>query len=192
MPKTAIDYSNTVIYKIVCNDLNVTDVYVGHTTDFRKRKCAHKSNCSNENNKVYNFKIYQTIRENDGWSNWSMIEVEKYPCNDGNEAREKERYWFETLNANMNTNVPSRTQDEYRKVCIEENKKEIKEYHRARYERIKEELKEKHRLYREENKEKIKEKARVYREEYRDETNKYYREYYKEHKEEINQKRKKL
>ena len=34
MPRKEIDYSKTVIYKIVCNDLNVKDVYVGHTTDF--------------------------------------------------------------------------------------------------------------------------------------------------------------
>ena len=43
MPRKEIDYSKTVIYKIVCNDLNVKDVYVGHTTDFTKRKATHKS-----------------------------------------------------------------------------------------------------------------------------------------------------
>jgi len=34
MPKTEIDYSSTIIYKLVCNDLNITDNYVGHTTNF--------------------------------------------------------------------------------------------------------------------------------------------------------------
>ena len=29
MPKNEIDYSNTIIYKITCNDSNVTDKYVG-------------------------------------------------------------------------------------------------------------------------------------------------------------------
>ena len=28
MPKKEIDYQNTIIYKIACNDLNVKDVYV--------------------------------------------------------------------------------------------------------------------------------------------------------------------
>ena len=28
MPKVEIDYSNTIIYKITCNDSNITDVYV--------------------------------------------------------------------------------------------------------------------------------------------------------------------
>jgi hypothetical protein len=41
MPKQFIDSSETVIYKIVCNDLN-TDVYVGHT-NFINRKAKHKS-----------------------------------------------------------------------------------------------------------------------------------------------------
>ena len=31
MPKKIIDYSKTIIYKIVCNDLTITEVYVGHT-----------------------------------------------------------------------------------------------------------------------------------------------------------------
>lgn len=34
MPRTAIDYLKTIIYKIVCNDLNVKDVYVGGTSNF--------------------------------------------------------------------------------------------------------------------------------------------------------------
>ena len=34
MPKSNCDYSRTVIYKIVCNDLSITDCYVGHTTEF--------------------------------------------------------------------------------------------------------------------------------------------------------------
>ena len=38
MPKNEIDYSNTIIYKITCLDPNITDVYVGHTTNFVQRK----------------------------------------------------------------------------------------------------------------------------------------------------------
>ena len=38
MPRKNCDYSRTVIYKIVCNDLNITDCYVGHTTEFTKEK----------------------------------------------------------------------------------------------------------------------------------------------------------
>ena len=45
MPRKEINYLNTIIYKFVCNDLNIKDTYVGHTTDFIKRKATHKSHC---------------------------------------------------------------------------------------------------------------------------------------------------
>ena len=102
MPKKNIDFSKTIIYKIVCNDLNITDVYVGHTTNFINRKARHKTNCNNINGKAYNFKIYNTIRNNGGWLNWSMIEIENYLCNDINEACARERYWYELLNGYQN------------------------------------------------------------------------------------------
>ena len=76
MPKTPIDYSKCLIYKIVCNDLNVTDLYVGHTTDFSVRKNLHKNDCNNEKGVKYNLKIYQSIRANGGWENWNMVLVE--------------------------------------------------------------------------------------------------------------------
>ena len=59
MPKETIDYSNTIIYKIYCKDSSIYDFYVGHTTNFIKRKSLHKSSCSNKNNKL---KIYEIIR----------------------------------------------------------------------------------------------------------------------------------
>ena len=116
MTKTNIDYSKTIIYKIVCNDLNVTEIYVGHTTNFTKRKYSHKNSCVNEKNELYDLKIYQTIRQNGGWDNWSMIEIEKYPSSDGNEARARERFWFEELQANLNMQYPNRSLNESKKA----------------------------------------------------------------------------
>ena len=66
MPRLSIDYQKTVIYKIVCNDLTVTYIYVGMTTDFTNRKYNHKSDCNNITDKHYNFKIYDIIRANGG------------------------------------------------------------------------------------------------------------------------------
>ena len=113
MPRTNTNYNNTVIYKIVCNDLNIKDVYVGHTTNFVKRKSQHKENCNSPSNEHYNTKIYKIIRENEGWCNWSMVEIEKYPCGDSNEAKKRERYWLENLSANLNQSIPSRSKKEY-------------------------------------------------------------------------------
>ena len=80
MPKKNIDYSKALIYKIVCNDLNIKDCYVGSTTDFTKRKGHHKRGCNNVNTKCYNYNVYQFIRANGGWDNWTMVLVENYPC----------------------------------------------------------------------------------------------------------------
>ncbi len=116
MPKVPIDYSNTIMYKIVCKDLNVKELYVGHTVNFRSRKNKHASDCEYELSKNYNVKIYQYIRANGGWSNWEMIEIEKYKCNDGNEARARERYWFEELQAKLKMIYRQRSMQEYNKA----------------------------------------------------------------------------
>ena len=128
MPKVPLNFQNTVIYKIVCNDLNIEDVYVGHTTNFTKRKCHHKSNSTNQNGKKYELKLYKSIREHGGFENWSMIEIEKYPCNDLQEASKKERYYFELLNARLNMVNPSRSQKEYREMNKDKKKMNNKKY----------------------------------------------------------------
>ena len=47
MPRTPIDYSKSVIYKIQHLEKDEL-VYVGSTTNFVKRKNKHKSCCKNE------------------------------------------------------------------------------------------------------------------------------------------------
>jgi hypothetical protein len=120
MPRLPINYANTVIYKIVCNDLNVTECYVGHTTDIVCRKQSHKKRCTNKTNKKHNLKVYKIIRDNGGWINYSMIEIEKYPCQDVQEAKKKEREWFENLNSSLNTYFPQRNIKEWREMNREE------------------------------------------------------------------------
>ena len=40
------------------------------------------------------------------------LEIEKYPCVDGNESRLRERYWFEQLQASLNTYRPIISKEE--------------------------------------------------------------------------------
>ena len=117
-----------IIYKIVCKDINITDCYVGSTNNFNRRKGQHKSSCNNPNDKNYNLKIYQIIRATNGWENFNMIEIEKYNCNNKNEACKRERYWLETLKANLNMVIPTRTNKEY-----EEYRKEKMQIYQAEY-----------------------------------------------------------
>jgi hypothetical protein len=151
MPRNEIDYSKTIIYKIVCNDLNITDCYVGSTTDFKTRKSAHKSACNNEKSLRHDLKVYKMIRDNGGWDNWSMIQIEKFVCNDSNEAHARERYWYENMNAKLNTHVPNRTEEEWRK----DNKDEVSRKDKIYREIKKDHFKEQHREYYIKNKEKI-------------------------------------
>jgi hypothetical protein len=125
MPKDIINYSSTIIYKIVCKDLNIKDMYIGHTTNFIKRKQNHKYDCINPNSKHHNLKVYSTIRDNGNWENWDMIEIEKYNCNDRNEAAARERYWYENLQAKLNSDYPHRTKKESSKEYRINNKDKI-------------------------------------------------------------------
>lgn len=133
MPKQAMDYSKTIIYKIVCNDLNIKETYVGHTTNMVKRRCQHKHYCNNEKDKMYDLKIYQTIRANGGWDNWSMIQICEFSCNNKEEARAEERRHYEMLNASLNMIKPIRYEGEknvYQKEYRDANREEKAEYGR--------------------------------------------------------------
>jgi len=168
MPKIATDYSNTIMYKIVCKDLNIKDCYVGHTTNWIKRKSRHKSNCNNQNNKTYNFNVYQFIRENGGWDNWEMIEICKYSCNDKREAEAEERRLYEQLNGNLNMVRPfitneekNKEQKERNKNYYNKNKNEILENQKNYQEQNKDKIKIRKQNYYEKNKNKIKEKNKI-------------------------------
>jgi hypothetical protein len=106
MPKTDIDYSSTIIYKITCKDASVNEVYVGHTTNFVQRKYAHKQSCINEKNTNYKCKLYEVIRALGGWANWKMEIVGFFNCANHNEARQKEQEFFISLKATLNSIEP--------------------------------------------------------------------------------------
>jgi len=106
MPLAIIDYSDTVFYKIYCNDATVTDIYVGHTTNFVQRKYSHKKTCIKENYPNHNFKVYKFIRANGGWDNWKMEIIGFRDCCDHYEARKIEQNYFETLHATLNSIEP--------------------------------------------------------------------------------------
>ena len=182
MPKLAMDYSKTFIYKICCKDPAITDVYIGHTTNVVKRRCCHKHRCNNDKDKHYNIYVYQFIRDNGGWDNWDMIVLIELNCKDKNEALRNERKYLEELQATLNKVIPTRTTKEYN----EQNKdKKIEYYEQNRY-KILEQRKE----YREHNKEKIAEANKEYAEQNKEKIAEYqkkYKEQNKDKKREYNQ-----
>ena len=165
MPKTVSDYTKNVIYKIQHND-DDTLLYVGHTTNFIKRKSMHKYNCGTNSSPVY-----KMIRENGGWECFTMIVIQNFPCESKIEACIEEDRTMREMKASMNGRrayVSSEEKTEYQKGYMKEynerNKEQIreskKEYMKEYNERNKEPISEYQREYRQANKELFSEKDR--------------------------------
>ena len=60
-----------VFYKIYLNS-DEQHFYIGSTNNFSRRKSHHKKNVLNRRGKRYWTKLYLFIRENGGWSNFTM------------------------------------------------------------------------------------------------------------------------
>ena len=146
MPRKLIN--NYTFYKIVCLDNSVDLSYVGSTADFNKRKSDHKQNCNVEKRPAHNYKVYKTIRDNGGWSNFKIIEIAKQDQLTLREAEQIEEQYRINLNADMNGRSCFRTEEERK----EYNKERWKKW----YENNKEYNKEKSKEWRENNKEEIK------------------------------------
>ena len=149
MPKENIDYSKTIIYKIVCKDIDIKDCYVGSTTDFVRRKYVHRNNAVNITPRSHLY-VYEFINKNGRWNNWEMIEVEKLNASDKLDALERERFWLEELKATLNKQKPFRTLEEKqeyyqvnkdqllekKKIYYENNKEYFKEYQEVHRDKI--------------------------------------------------------
>jgi len=145
MPKQKVDYNKTQIYKLIHNDdIDNENIYIGSTTNFSKRKNSHKRNHINEKSKNYNAKVYTNIRLTGGWSEWSMLLVENFPCIGKREADVRERYWIDYYKSQLNMIIPSRSWKER----YNENKEKIIKYQKD---------------YRNENKKILIEKDKTYR-----------------------------
>ena len=131
MPRSAIDHSQTHFYKICCRDLSITDIYIGHTTNFRKRKREHKCACCVSSNNKHHLYVYEFVREHGGWDNWDMVLLETRACGNSLEAKKAEREFIESLQASLNKSLPGRTQKGWRLDNVEKLKEYNKAYHEA-------------------------------------------------------------
>lgn len=176
------DYSKTIIYSIICNT-NDSLIYVGHTTDFTKRKTHHKSNSKNHTKL-----LYQTIRENGGWDNFTMKPIMEFPCENITQACIQEQKCMNELKTKLNMNKAHQTieeKKEYDKQHRIDNKEHYQEYKKAYREEHKEHIQADAARYYQEHKE----ERKAYRETIKEEQKVYKKEWYVENKEEINKKR---
>ena len=99
-------YVNTIIYKICCKDRAITDMYIGHTTNFKQRQIEHRYNYRNEHAKSHKLRVYECIRSNGGIDNWEFVQIEEYPCDTKKQASCRENYWVFELKATLNVIMP--------------------------------------------------------------------------------------
>jgi hypothetical protein len=164
--------TNYVMYKVCPKNKKLNFCYIGQTANFENRKRQHIRNTSCETDKKhYHLKHYETIRNNGGWDEWEMIELEKINNKTKLEARIREQELIKEHNANLNMLSAYITEDERqanKKAITEKFRAENKEYLAEQTKKYKEEHKEviaeQMKKYREENKEKIYQKTKEYRE----------------------------
>jgi len=153
-------------YKIVCNDIKVTQIYVGSTKDLKDRKRIHKYRCNTPDDEGYNTKVYKFIRNNGGWNNWSFNVLDTKECIDKYDSYVIEQSYINELKSELNS-ISAYTglnRQEYEIKYYQKNKEKILQYNKKNKENIKEyqnhyrqENKEKIKQYRQENKEKLNE-----------------------------------
>lgn len=161
-----------IMYKICPKNKELNFCYIGQTTNFNRRKYQHKKNTINENDKKhYHLQHYETIRNNGGWDEWEMVEIEKLYGKTKVEARMREQELIIEHKANLNTLNAFITEEERKatkKAITEkyriENKQLLKEQTKKYKEEHKEIIAEQMKNYRKENREKIKAKTKEYRE----------------------------
>ena len=153
-------------YKITCDDCP-DYVYIGSTCNPIRRKCSHKFRCNHINDKNYNNRLYQTIRQNGGWEKWNMVIIDKEEQLTLTDARIKEEALRKEYNGNLNSKQAYTTEEERKdqhKVYRESNKEHIKEYakirDKIRYENNTEKEKARTKEYRENNRDVVNERKR--------------------------------
>ena len=97
----------------MCNDANITDLFVGHTNDVHRRNETILMECTNMRCNAYNTPINQVIRDNGGWDNFELVVIDHVSCHSLLDVLQHKRIHIKTQNANLNSVVPSRTKKEW-------------------------------------------------------------------------------
>ena len=140
-------------YKITCDDCP-DYVYIGSTCNPIRRKCSHKFRCNHINDKNYNNRLYQTIRQNGGWEKWNMVIIDKEEQLTLTDARIKEEALRKEYNGNLNMKKAYKKEEEFKeyyKEYYQNNKEMMKDYREKNKEILKEKNKEKIKEYYENN-----------------------------------------
>ena len=116
-----IDYSNTMIHKLACDDPLVPDFYLGYTTIGHATLCDRfQQRC-----KKYSWFVCAFIREHGGFENWRPLRLALVSFSCSLEARALLRTHFTASTPSLNKQVPTRNNKEYAKTEKSKAKQEL-------------------------------------------------------------------
>ena len=121
------------IYLIFSKDPNITSKYIGCTNDFDKRIISHKHCCENINTIQYTYKLYEYIRLNGGFNNWSSVILESFEYQNNIEKHQKENDYFKQFQPTLNSNTPGRNQKDSYSQYYQKNRLYLKAKMMERY-----------------------------------------------------------
>jgi len=164
-------YHYSFIYKIVCLDPNIDDIYIGSTISLTTRCLSHMRNTINKTHKIYHRKFYTFIRDSGGYENWEMQVIKQFKCETRKELLKEEQKYIDELKPSLNTGTAFTTE--------EEKEKQVKKW----YQDNKEKLIKKSRKWHQDNKEKQNAKAKIYRQDNKEKMKELNYKWYQENKE---------
>lgn len=118
-----------VIYKIVCKDLNVKEIYLGMTINFNVIRNTYKYIYNNRLRLKPNMNLFNYIFLHGGFDNFLIEIIKIYNCENVKEANIFKRQHYNELQPTLNKNRPSISREEifiYQRDYHTENKIELK------------------------------------------------------------------
>jgi hypothetical protein len=94
------------LYTIKPNNPNDTNLYIGSTINFNRRKQQHKKAVNNKRGGTYYCILYRYIRKCGGWDNFTMEKILDYPCETKQEGLLKEKEYIIKHEATLNSIMP--------------------------------------------------------------------------------------
>jgi hypothetical protein len=93
-------------YLLCCKSRDITDTYIGSTTNLTKRQYQHKYHTTNPNSLKKHQLKYKTIIENGGYDNWEYILL---CCLDGSkrDCFHHEQHLIDMFNPTLNQRNPT-------------------------------------------------------------------------------------
>jgi hypothetical protein len=94
------------LYTIKPINPNDTNLYIGSTVNFNRRKQQHKKAVTNKRGGTYYCILYRYIRKCGGWDNFIMEKILNYPCETKHEGLLKEKEYIIKHEATLNSVLP--------------------------------------------------------------------------------------